>query len=165
MTSKTSLLGAAGEHYVLCQLLRRDFIAALAPQGVPNADIIVTDDIGQRLCAVQVKTRRELGSDGGWHMSKKHEGIISDRLFYCFVDFGESLNAQPECYIIPSAIVAQVLQESHQLWLALPGKRGQKHNDTDMRRLTPDYSQRIPGCAYGRGWLDEYRQAWQLMSA
>jgi hypothetical protein len=29
--SDTSLLGAAAEHYVMCQLLRRNMIAALAP--------------------------------------------------------------------------------------------------------------------------------------
>ena len=27
----TTILGAAGEHYVMCQLLRRGLIAALAP--------------------------------------------------------------------------------------------------------------------------------------
>ncbi len=43
MASNSTILGAAGEHYVMCQLLRRDLIAALAPTGVPNADIIVTD--------------------------------------------------------------------------------------------------------------------------
>lgn len=50
--SHSSLLGAAGEHYVMSQLLRRGFIAALAPVGVPSADIVVTDDIGDRVCAI-----------------------------------------------------------------------------------------------------------------
>lgn len=35
MASETSLLGAAGEHYIMCELLRRGYIAALAPQGIP----------------------------------------------------------------------------------------------------------------------------------
>jgi hypothetical protein len=81
----------------MTQLLRRGLIAALAPQGVPNADIIVTDTIGDRLCAIQVKSRRDIGSDRGWHMKKKHEGIFSKNLFYCFVDFGKSLVDQPKC--------------------------------------------------------------------
>jgi hypothetical protein len=41
--SDTSLLGAAGEHFVMSELLRRGYIAALAPRGAPNADIVVTD--------------------------------------------------------------------------------------------------------------------------
>lgn len=49
MPSQSTLLGAAGEHYVLCQLLRRGYIAALAPLGVPNADILITDTEGRRL--------------------------------------------------------------------------------------------------------------------
>ena len=57
MVSATSLTGAAGEHFAMSELLRRGYIAALAPAGVPNCDIVVTDDIGDRLCAVQVKRR------------------------------------------------------------------------------------------------------------
>lgn len=50
MTSSTSLTGAAGEHFVISELLRRELIAALASAGVPNSEIVVTDDIGDRLC-------------------------------------------------------------------------------------------------------------------
>ena len=67
MPSETTLLGAAGEHHVMAELLRRGYIAALAPQGVRNADIVVTDVEGSRLCSIQVKTRRNIGSDGGWY--------------------------------------------------------------------------------------------------
>src|SRR5882757_9245508 len=110
----SAILGAAGEHYVMCQLLRRGRIAALAPAGVPNTDLIVTDKIGDQLCAVQVKTRRDIGSDRGWHMGEKHETIVSPNLFYCFVDFGKGVEDQPKCWIVPSAIVAKALNASHQ---------------------------------------------------
>jgi hypothetical protein len=43
MSNDSTLLGAAGEYYVMAELLRRGFIAALAPQGVPNSDIVVTN--------------------------------------------------------------------------------------------------------------------------
>jgi hypothetical protein len=45
---------------------------------------VVTDDIGDRLCAVQVKIRNSTGADDGWHMRKKHETLISSTRF---VDF------------------------------------------------------------------------------
>src|SRR5258706_1807057 len=124
MPSQTSLLGAAGEHYVMSELLRRGYIAALAPQGVPNADIIVCDVEGTRLCSIQVKTRRERGRDGGWHMKEKHEKLRSDTLFYCFVDFGTGVNA-PVVYVVPSPHVAEALERSHRTWLSTPGKKGQ----------------------------------------
>lgn len=81
----STLLGAAGEHYVMSLLLRQGFITALVPVGVPNCDIIVMDDMGDQLCAVQVKTHVDKGSDGGWHMSKKYESVNSPRLFYTFL--------------------------------------------------------------------------------
>lgn len=166
MPSESTLVGAAGEHFVLCQLLRRGWIAALAPKGVPNADIIVTDIDGNRQCAIQVKTRRK-GSDKGWHMSQKHEGIVSDHLFYCFVDMEEETSL-PTTYIIPSATVAAVLKESHQLWLDTPGLKGQAHNDSNIRRLRPDYLRgRVLNedvvRRLGSGWIEQYRENWNIL--
>ncbi|MBI4128321.1 MAG: hypothetical protein HY459_04635 [Parcubacteria group bacterium] len=167
MPSQSTLTGAAGEHFVLCQLLRRGWIAALAPKGVPNADIIVTDIDGNRQCAIQVKTRRS-GSDKGWHMSQKHEEIISDHLFYCFVDM-EAENSLPITFVIPSAVVAAVLKESHKLWLDTPGLKGQAHNDSKIRRLRPDYLRDRELSAdvmrrLGAGWMEQYREKWELLS-
>lgn len=165
MASETTLLGAAGEHYVMCELLRRGYIAALAPVGVPFADIVVTDVGGDRLSSIQVKTRRELGTDGGWHMKAKHETIEADRLFYCFVDFGGTAEDQAQTFVIPSRTVAALLRESHALWLATPGAKGQQRKDSVMRRMLPDYTH-IFGDADGRfrqGWLEAYRNAWHLL--
>lgn len=162
MVSATSLTGAAGEHFVMSELLRRGLIAALAPAGVPNCDIIVTDEIGDRLCAVQVKTRNSTGADGGWHMGRKHENLMAPTLFYCFVDFGAGKDGGPFTYVVPSAVVATALAECHQAWLKQPGKKGQQRKDGDMRRLLPDYSHLNAG-KYEAGWLEPYREAWQLL--
>lgn len=148
----------------MSQLLKRGMIAALAPAGVPNSDIIVTDQVGNKLCAIQVKTRREKGSDGGWHMKKKHEDIISDSIFYCFVDFGKTHDQAPKCWIVPSLVVANALKEAHKTWLSMPGKGGKAHNDGEMRRFKPDYDNLGLSKKYGKGWLDKYLEAWQLVS-
>jgi hypothetical protein len=145
----------------MCQLLRRGMIAALAPAGVPNIDIVVTDRIGDRLCAIQVKTRTEKGSDGGWHMKPKHEELSSPNSFYCFVDFGASLTEQPKCWVVPSAVVADALRTTHRAWLNMPGKKGQAHKDSNVRRLLPHY--KVLESQYPLGWLDQYREAWALL--
>jgi hypothetical protein len=165
MPSQSTLLGAAGEYHVMAELLRRNYIAALAPQGVPNTDIVVTDIEGSRLCSIQVKSRRDIGSDGGWHMSDKHEHGHGERLFYCFVDFGKRPTDRPSVHVLPSKLVADVLKASHIKWLSTPGKKGQPHKDGSMRRLMPDYA-RIFGEAanpFPKGWLDRYRDAWHLL--
>jgi hypothetical protein len=159
----SAILGAAGEHYVMCQLLRRERIAALAPAGVPNADLIVTDKIGDKMCAVQVKTRRDIGSDRGWHMGEKHEAIVAPNLFYCFVDLGQALEDHPKCWIVPSAVVAKALNASHQKWLSTPGKKGQQRKDNNLRRFTPSYDYLGLGPEFSSGWLDPYRDAWSLL--
>jgi hypothetical protein len=165
VASQSTLLGAAGEHHVTAELLRRGYIAALAPQGVPNADIVVTDIEGTRLCSIQVKTRRDIGSDGGWHMKAKHENIRGDRLFYCFVNFGTTPNDRPIVHVLPSTLVADVLTASHRQWLKTPGKKGQPHKDGTMRRLLPDYTRTFGAIdnPYPKGWLDPHRNAWHLL--
>lgn len=164
MPSQSTILGAAGEHLVMCQLLRRGLIAALAPTGVPNCDIVVSDQIGSRLCAVQVKARRALGSDGGWHMGKKHEALQEPRLFYVFVDFGRNVDSPPTCFIVPSIVVARVLRDAHSAWLSTPGKRGQERKDTDFRRFLPDYGKVGIEIGCGAGWLEKFRNSWALLT-
>lgn len=163
MTSATSLIGAAGEYYVMSALLRRGLIAALAPAGVPNCDIVVTDDIGDRLCAIQVKTRNSTGADGGWHMGRKHEQLVSPTLFYCFVDFAAGGDGHPFTYVVPAAVVARALRICHRAWLDQPGKRGQQRKDSDLRRFLPDYSH-LGVDSHGPGWLEPYREAWHLLA-
>ncbi len=162
-TVSTSLLGAAAEHYVMYQLLRRGKLAALAPAGMPFADILVCDDRGSALSAVQVKART-YGADGGWHMSKKHEDFREALYIYCFVDFGTDLRSQPKCWVIPSEVIAQALTVSYQAWLQKPGKGGRSHAEHGMRRMRPDYSDlNLPD--YTMGWLDPYENAWEAIAS
>ena len=165
--SKTSLLGACGEHFVMGELLRRDMIAALAPQGVPNMDIVVTDVLGNTLSAIQVKTRRAKGADGGWHMRPKHETLVSPHLFYVFVDLGVEAAEEAKYWIIPSDKVAKVIYQSHRAWLARPGKNGHVRKDSSVRRLLPDYTKAfLPDlCPYPMGWLDEYSESWHRLAS
>lgn len=163
--SPSSLLGAAGEHYAMCQLLRRGFIAALAPVGVPTADIVITDDVGERASAIQVKSRREIGADGGWHMKAKHEQLVGGSLFYVFLSFPTDTTRAPDAFVVPSAVVARIIRLSHQTWLAKPGRNGQAHKDSDIRRFLPRYDQLGLGEEYGPGWLEPYRDAWDKLRA
>ena len=162
MTSNSTILGAAAEHYVMCQLLRHGMISALAPAGVPDADIIVSDRIGASLAAVQVKARRNIGSDGGWHMKAKHEAISRPLLFYCFVDFGNGLEDHPKTWVIPSSTVAAVVAASYATWFAAPGKGGRPHKDHGLRRLLPDYGKLTPE-GYEAGWMNSYFEKWSLI--
>ena len=149
---------------MLSELLRQGYIAALAPTGVPNADIVVTNMEGSRLCSIQVKTRRGIGADGGWHVNAKHEEPLGERHFYCFVDFQEPQKVRSLVYVMPAAVVAKVIAEAHRRWLGIPGNRGQPHKDGPMRRLLPDYVRTwATNNPYPAGWMERYRDAWQVL--
>lgn len=173
-------IGCAGEYYVLFRLLSLGYVAVLAPDKYPATDIIVTDPQIKRSLRIQVKTRQQKGSDGGWHMKKKHEEDKeeeSNNLFYFFVNLpqcdekSKALTNLPDLYIIPSHKIASVLQKSHQVWLKIPGKKGD-HKDHDMRRLLPDYSKTLKSedplvipfiKEHSMGWLNAYRENWGLI--
>lgn len=167
----STLVGASGEHHVLSQLLRRGWIAALAPDGAPNVDILVTDENSKKLCAIQVKTRRDIGSDKGWHMRTKHETMVARDLFYVFVDVGKQPSDPTVSYVLPSRVVADCIRDCHRVWLETPGQGGRPHEDSDVRRLSPDHSHikanteegRRTVDRYGSGWLDPYRENWSIL--
>lgn len=161
MSGVTKLLSASGEYYVMYRLLQKGMIAALAPAGIPDIDIIVSASSGNTLFEIQVKSRGA-GRDGGWRMSKKHAYISRPRLFYFFVDFETRNQELPKCYIIPNDVVKNVLQVTHKKWLEKPGRNGKKHNDHDMRRLLPDYSH-LGLKKYKEGWLDDYCERWEQL--
>ncbi len=149
----TSLTGAAGEHLVLSRLLSRGVLAAQAPRGARKADILVNFLDGGTPALIQVKSRQS-GGDGGWHMAEKHETQVDEDLFFCFVDFEP---AYPTVHVLPAPFVAETLKRDHEIWLDTPGRKGQAHNPTNMRRLRPNMNGKEPG------WLDEYLENWNLI--
>ncbi len=151
---------AVGEHYVLSRLLSLGFIAGLSPENTKDVDIIAVSQDGKRNILIQVKTRSESRSKD-WSMSIKHESIVNDNLFYVFVSLPIEWNDhnQPQTYIIPSKKVATVLSESHKDWLSTPGKKGQKRNDGDMRRIKHYYED---SPSISKNWLDQYKDCWSI---
>src|SRR5258708_6031863 len=152
----SSLVAAAGEYFTLYKLNLNGFLAAPAPRGTPIADILILDPSATVVATLQVKART-YGSDGGWHMKRKHEDIIFSRLFYAFVDFEPDV---PKTYIVPSSIVAQIVKKAHEAWLKTPGAHGQPHKDNDMRRIRPSYPN-IPD--YADNWIEKYAEDWNQL--
>lgn len=137
-TSK-SLVGSAGEHYVLYRLHRKGMLSAPAPRGFKDVDILVLNPDRSVVASIQVKTSTH---GQGWAMSEKHESIVLPGLYYCFVDFEPVV---PVTYVVPCRVVAEVVRKSHRSWLAIPGRRGQQHHDNPMRRVAPAYSFPVAG--------------------
>lgn len=157
-TLEKALVESAGEYFVLYRLSARGVLATRAARNAPTVDLLAMNPDETVVASLQVKTRTT-GKDGGWHMRDKHERIVMDRYFYVFVDL-EPQN--PICYVVPSDVVAEVLKRSHAAWLATPGRSGRKRNDNEMRRVLPAYPHAVPG--FPPGWLEEYRERWELLA-
>jgi hypothetical protein len=146
----TTLTGAAGEHLVLSRLLQRGVLAAPAPRGTSKVDILVNFLDERQPVLLQVKAR-QYGSDGGWHMSEKHETVVDSDIFYCFVNFEPE---HPIVHVIPAVVVAEAVRVDHQTWLDTPGRNGRPHKPNKMRRIRPGQ------LGMPENWMDRYFEAW-----
>jgi hypothetical protein len=157
-----SLVGPAGEHFVLFRLYQLGMLASLSPPGSPTVDILVLSVDEKVIATLQVKARTT-GPDKGWPMGEKHEHFSQPRCFYAFVDLEVPEGTVPVTYIVPSSEVAKMVAASHKAWLAAPGKGGRAHRDNPMRRVSPAHGFVVPG--FPDGWMDQYRERWDLLSA
>jgi len=174
LTPQSSVIGAAGEHLVLSNLLRLNFVAGQAPYNTKDYDLVVLNKNGTSSSPIQVKTA--LNKDG-WVMKKKDETPIKN-LIFCFV-YLEINSSKTEIYIIDSKTVSEVLRFSHKIWLKVPGLKGRKHNDNNMRVLSRNNAvivgkvknfeeylntDEIEFLAnYSEGWLNKYKDGWNLI--
>lgn len=122
-------IGNAGEYFVAGELERRGFTVAVPMSNVKDFDILAINRETHDQFAIQVKTTGY--KQKKWTLSKKNEELVGRNIFYVFVSLNE-LDA-PEYHIVPSKVVADTIKISHLNWLNTPGKKGQKHNDTNIR--------------------------------
>jgi len=172
---QSAVLGASGEHLILSHLLRLNFIAGKAPDNTKDYDLIVLNKDGTTSSPIQVKTTSQ---KSGWILSKKHETPIKG-LIFCFV-YMDLNSTYSEIYLIDSKTDSNFIKLGHQIWLKLPGLKGQKHNDGEMRRLErishkninkiENYEKYLNEVEleylknYQDGWMEKHKDAWNILN-
>ncbi len=131
----TVLTGVAGEYLVAGELSRHGYIASITLRNTRGIDILVSNSDATRQVAIQVKTNQ--GAKPEWMLNQKAETFYSDNLYYVFVNLG-TMNGNPDYYIVPSKIVAEFITSDHRKWLETPGRKGQSHRDSSMRKFRDD---------------------------
>lgn len=129
-----TLIGNAGEHYVMAELLKRGVIAALAPRNAPAFDILATR--GEKAVRIRVKTKSE--EYDYWQWNVKKDGAIFRHLS-TQSDFIVLVNLTNETkdlsfYIARTTDVDGWLKADFDRWLNTPGKKGQKRAATNPKR-------------------------------
>ena len=140
-------IGNAGQYFVAAELERHGFTAAVPMSGTKDFDILaISSNCAEKQFAIQVKTTTKPKHE--WTLSKKNEEMIGDNIFYVFVYMIDGKN--PEYHIVPSITVANYIKKRHTDWLNKTGKKGQKHNDNNIRKF--------------RDFENEYLNKWESLN-
>lgn len=140
---KSTLIGAAGEYFVMGELLRLGWLAGVTPRGARDFDIIATK--GEHTIYVRVKTKTSDSRLFRWNRRDGQpvfRGRIVENDFCALVDVGDATT--PQYYVAPTTLVEDELQRLHSEWVA--GKAGRDPNNP------------VIAFVVGRdAWLDKYR--------
>lgn len=140
------LIGNAGEHYVMAELLKRGVVAALAPRNVPGFDILAT--CGDQTVRVRVKTKSE--DYDAWQWNEKPDGSIFRHLskqndFTVMVNLTRDIR-DLKFYIVPTMTLDRWLKRDFKRWVTTPGAKGQQRAQDNKKRtlLFSRYKNRLP---------------------
>lgn len=151
--------GAASQFFVAGELCRRGLVAVLTLGNCPNTDVLVSNKAGTKFAHVQVKTFRP-GRDKTVSVGKKAETYYGPTFFWVLAGIPEiESHSSHEYYVVPSAVMSELVSVAYKNWLDAPGKLGQAHNDTSLRsiHLPPHTS------VFQNHGLDEYLDRWDLI--
>jgi len=152
-----TLLGNAGEHYVVAELLRRDIIADRAPRNTPFIDIMATT--GPKSVNVRVKTRSDEADSWVWIVKKNgtlFQNVHETNDFTVLVHVPDS--GSPIFWIIPTKALEEKIIHNHDKWLSSPGRNGRPHSTLNTMR-------RLGGAEDDRKWLEQFKNKWELIIA
>jgi hypothetical protein len=130
--------GVAGEYYVAAELARKGLDAAILLRNNEDYDILAINVESKNQYCIQVKTT---WNTTRWILNAKVETSYSPNHYYVFVVLYEDDNKKPDFIIMHSQRLAEHVAYWHNHWLETPGKNGQKHNDSNLRKFDDDFGQ------------------------
>lgn len=152
---KGTLIGNAGEFFVAGELLRRGYVAALAPRNAPSFDILAS--ARDRFIRVRVKAKSHPSKVWQW-MAKSDGSLfreVKGKDDFCILVDLKSLGEPPCYYVIPTADVNRFMSEKRQVWISTPGRGGRPHDPTS-RHHALDVTKH-------NDFLKEYLEKWDLI--
>jgi len=129
-----TLIGNAGEYYVMAELLKRGIVAALAPRNAPSFDILATRS--NRTIKIRVKTKSQEYSIWQWAVKKDgniFRNLSEDGDFTVLVDLAMK-DKNLKFYIVPTYQINTWLKKDFTEWVITPGKNNRPHDSTNKKR-------------------------------
>lgn len=151
MEKEKSTRGNASQFFVAGELCRRGYSAVVTLGSTPNTDILCSNLAGTKFVHIQVKTFVPGGRTCS--VGLKAEKYFGENFFWVLGGIPLTRSkASFEYYIIPASVMASKILEGHGLWLNMPGKKGQAHNESKIRTV------HLPPFKSISGWdISEYR--------
>lgn len=151
-----SLIGNAGEYYVVAELLKRGIVAALAPRNARAFDVLATN--GDRTIRIRVKTKSHAYQIWQWSANAA-DGTIFPQLSK-HGDFTVLVNLATDrrdlaFYIVPTPLIDEWLRRDFENWLRTPGKKGQQRSAANRKRHLPMH-------VFDKEW-QHYRENWDVL--
>ena len=127
------LTGIAGEFFVAAELTRRGYIVSITPHSTEDVDILAVHADTKQALTVQVKTSQ--GARNEWVLGVRAERAAADNHYFVFVSL-KGLTDSPAYPIVPSSEVARYCRESHETWMATPGRGNRPHGSSNVRKFS-----------------------------
>lgn len=146
------LLAEAGEHLVVSRLLGLGYVAGQLPRTY-RADDVYVECANRQIIHIQVKTTQL--ERNGWPVSRVEDDPMR---YFAFVNLYDRLS--PVVYMMPSATVRDALELHAKLYF-LDHPPEKKPGVPSI--IDPFRSPRMEKERYAKGWLERYREAWNLL--
>ncbi len=147
-------IGNAGEYYLASRLSAENFITTMTLGRTERYDILAINPRGKTI-KISAKTRiKETAYD--FPLSAKDELMASSDFYYAFIKLNE-FNKEPDFWIIPSKVVAQLIKEAQKKWMEKPGRRNQQHKETTLRVLAVSIPE-TQKYLYPKNWENEIKK-------
>ncbi|MBZ5527323.1 MAG: hypothetical protein LAN71_05395 [Acidobacteriia bacterium] len=161
----SAFAGNAGEFFVLAELTRRGWTAALTARNNRAYDILAKRD--DEFAAIRVKTKTSAFTLFQWNAKPNGEVFLEmtqEGDFCVLVDIPEEANESPDYYIVPTPVIDKWLKGDFHAWVTTPGVRGQARDAENKRRLfyVDDDATKL-----GHGYqqkLAPYKGAWEMLA-
>jgi len=129
-----TLIGNAGEYYVVAELLKRGIIATLTPRNAPSFDILATKE--NHTVRIRVKTKSQEYSVWQWSVKKNgriFRDLSKDGDFTVLVDLAMEIK-DLKFYVVPTHQIDAWLKTDFEEWIKTPGKNNRRHNPENPKR-------------------------------
>jgi len=147
----TILVGGAGEHYVIAELLYRGIIAGASPRNSTPYDVLATD----RIHNANIRVKCKSAHSDGWQFSRDDKGNVYrtiGRYDFTVLVALRGLRHRPEFFVMPTRDLNGHMRHHHRAFMKRTG--GKRPKSPDSKHAAVFESREST-------FLEKYRERWR----